>query len=438
MIDIKFTPEKNGILLNQENTFDVLLKISSEVEISPKETERLPLNLSLVIDRSGSMNGEPLEEAKKCASMLVDRMREKDRLSVVTYESHAEVLVTSKPVSHKSRLKSQIRGITTGGMTVLYDGWSLGAEEVAKNSNDNFISRVLLLSDGQANRGLTDDDVIASHCRQMAEAGVTTSTYGLSEPFNENLMAGMASAGQGQAHYGQTDEDLMDPFQEEFDLLETLLARRMRLRIMPEKGVNFEVLNGYSQDKEGRFIMPDLAFGADVWALLRIKVNADLCSTKSGSKLKLLSAYIDYLDQDGADQRSATSKMTIDLCTQEQFAVLQADDTVQLRTAEVRAATLQENAQVAARAGNWSEVDKIMVELDAFGKDNEWIKVSVERLRSYSEAREQESFSKETLYKSRRMKQRRVAKNEARFSIASESMKPSYLRRKTEQGKREL
>ena len=438
MIDIKFTPEKNGILLNQENTFDVLLKISSEVEDSPKETERLPLNLSLVIDRSGSMNGEPLEEAKKCASMLVDRMSEKDRLSVVTYESHAEVLVTSQPVSHKSRLKSQIRGITTGGMTALYDGWSLGAEEVAKNSNDNFISRVLLLSDGQANRGLTDDDVIASHCRKMAEAGVTTSTYGLSEHFNENLMAGMASAGQGQAHYGQTAEDLMDPFQEEFDLLEALLARRMRLRMMPEKGVSFEVLNGYSQDKEGRFIMPDLAFGADVWALLRIKVNADLCSKKSGSKLKLLSAYIDYLDQDGADQRSDTSKMTIDLCTQEQFAVLEADDTVQLRTAEVRAATLQENAQVAARAGNWSEVDKIMVELDALGKDNEWIKVSVERLRSYSEAREQESFSKETLYKSRRMKQRRVAKNELRFSIASESMKPSYLRRKTEQGKREL
>ena len=438
MIDIKFTPEKNGILLNQENTFDVLLKISSEVEDSPKETERLPLNLSLVIDRSGSMNGKPLEEAKKCASMLVDRMSEKDRLSVVTYESHAEVLVKSQPVSHKSRLKSQIRGITTGGMTALYDGWSLGAEEVAKNSNDNFISRVLLLSDGQANRGLTDDDVIASHCRKMAEAGVTTSTYGLSEHFNENLMAGMASAGQGQAHYGQTAEDLMDPFQEEFDLLEALLARRMRLRMMPEKGVSFEVLNGYSQDKEGRFIMPDLAFGADVWALLRIKVNADLCSKKLGSKLKLLSAYIDYLDQDGTDQRSDTSKMTSDLCTQEQFAVLQADDTVQLRTAEVRAATLQENAQVAARAGNWSEVDKIMVELDALGKDNEWIKVSVERLRSYSEAREQESFSKETLYKSRRMKQRRVAKNEVRFSIETESMKPSYLRRKTEQGKREL
>ena len=70
MIDIKFTPEKNGILFNQENTFDVLLKISSEVEDSPKETERLPLNLSLVIDRSGSMNGEPWKRQKNVRQCL--------------------------------------------------------------------------------------------------------------------------------------------------------------------------------------------------------------------------------------------------------------------------------------------------------------------------------------------------------------------------------
>ena len=440
MIDIKFNPEKNGLLINQENKLNVLLNISKEVKESTKQVERLPLNLSLVIDRSGSMNGEPLDEAKKCASMLVDRMNENDRLSVVTYESDAEVLVASQPVSHKEHFKSQINSIRPGGMTALYDGWSLGAEEVAKNSNGNFISRVLLLSDGQANQGLTDDGVIAAHCQKMAEAGVTTSTYGLSEHFNENLMAGMASAGQGQAHYGQTAEDLIDPFKEEFDLLEAVLLRRIRLRLMPEKGVSFEVLNGYSQDNEGRFIMPDLALGADVWALLKIKINSDLCDKTAGKKIKLISAYIDYLEHDGLEQRSDTSKLTIDLCNQEKFDSLEVDETVELRASEVRAATLQENAQVAARAGNWSEVDKIMIELVELGKDNEWVKATAASLRRYSLDRHAEAFSKESLYKSRRMKQRYVAREEARFHMESRSMpsQPSYLRRKIEEGKREL
>jgi Ca-activated chloride channel family protein len=367
-------------------------------------------------------------------------MNENDRLSVVTYESDAEVLVASQPVSHKEHFKSQINSIRPGGMTALYDGWSLGAEEVAKNSNGNFISRVLLLSDGQANQGLTDDGVIAAHCQKMAEAGVTTSTYGLSEHFNENLMAGMASAGQGQAHYGQTAEDLIDPFKEEFDLLEAVLLRRIRLRLMPEKGVSFEVLNGYSQDNEGRFIMPDLALGADVWALLKIKINSDLCDKTAGKKIKLISAYIDYLEHDGLEQRSDTSKLTIDLCNQEKFDSLEVDETVELRASEVRAATLQENAQVAARAGNWSEVDKIMIELVELGKDNEWVKATAARLRRYSLDRHAEAFSKESLYKSRRMKQRYVAKEEARFDMASRPMpsQPSYLRRKIEEGKREL
>ena len=128
--------------------------------------------------------------------------------------------------------------------------------------------------------------------------------------------------------------------------------------------------------------------------------------------------------------------MKINLCGRIAFAELEADETVHMRATEVRAATLQENAQVAARAGNWTEVDNIMFDLEALGKDNEWVKASVASLRRYSLEREQEAFSKESLYKSSRMKQRRVAMNEVRFSVASEAMQPSYLRRKTEQGKR--
>jgi Ca-activated chloride channel family protein len=146
------------------------------------------------------------------------------------------------------------------------------------------------------------------------------------------------------------------------------------------------------------------------------------------------------VEHDGLEQRSDTSKLTIDLCNQEKFDSLEVDETVELRASEVRAATLQENAQVAARAGNWSEVDKIMIELVELGKDNEWVKATAASLRRYSLDRHAEAFSKESLYKSRRMKQRYVAREEARFVMESRSMpsQPSYLRRKIEEGKREL
>ena len=259
MINLEFTPEKNGIVTGSENTFEVLLRASSDMQQPSGAGKKLPLNLSVVIDRSGSMQGEPLDEAKKCAMMLVDRMSPNDQLSIVSYDNNADVVFSTTKVLRKDFLKTQISRIRPGGATALYDGWSLGAEQVAQNAGENYLSRVLLLSDGQANSGLTDEETISSHCQTMAENGVTTSTYGLSEHFNENLMTAMAQSGQGQAHYGQKADNLMDPFQEEFNLLEAILGRRMRLRIVPELGVSFELLNGFSQDQEGRFILPDLA-----------------------------------------------------------------------------------------------------------------------------------------------------------------------------------
>ena len=106
MINLEFTPEKNGIVAGAENTFEVLLRASSDQEQPNQKNKKLPLNLSVVIDRSGSMRGEPLDEAKKCAMMLVDRMSSNDQLSVVTYDSNASVVFPTTKVSRKDLLKT--------------------------------------------------------------------------------------------------------------------------------------------------------------------------------------------------------------------------------------------------------------------------------------------------------------------------------------------
>ena len=438
MINLEFTPEKNGIVAGVENTFEVLLRASSDQEQPNGKNKKLPLNLSVVIDRSGSMSGEPLDEAKKCAMMLVDRMSSNDQLSVVTYDSNASVVFPTTKVSRKDLLKTEISRIRSGGTTALYDGWSVGAEQVAQNAGGNYLSRVLLLSDGQANSGLTDEETISSHCQTMAENGVTTSTYGLSEHFNENLMTAMARSGQGQAHYGQTADDLMDPFQEEFDLLEAILGRRLRLRIMPEVGVSFELLNGYAQDQEGRFILPDLAYEADVWALMKVKINRDLCEQPIHSSIKILTATLDFLDLNGNEKRTEQCTLGIELLSQGAHSRLTVEETVKQRSIELRAATLQEQAQIEARRGNWAKVDQIMEDLETLGTDHEWIKVSIQRLKAYSKNRERESFSKEARYKSTKMRSRNVSRDEASWNMSDEMARPSYLRRKLEQGKKQL
>ena len=439
MINLEIIPLKKGVIVGEENTLEILIRASGSSKYQPELHKRLPLNLSLVIDRSGSMQGRPLEEAKKSAIMLIDRMDETDQLSVVTYDNQVDVVFPTTKVTNKPLLKSLITGITQGGMTALFDGWSVGADLVSLHSDDAYFSRVLLLSDGQANQGLTDPKIISSSCQVMAEKGVTTSTYGLGLNFNEDLMTTMAKYGQGQAHYGQTANDLIEPFHEEFDLMEAILARRLKLQIMPELGVSFEILNGYSQNQEGRFNLPDLALGADVWALARVTLAEGICKKALGSSVKALTASIDFLDTEGVDHRSKTSEIKLKIISTDAYDAQDVNETVQQRTLELRAALLQEQAHVAAREENWGRIDQIMAELEGLAQNSAWIKLSLERLKYYSTKRSREEFSKEAHYKSTRMRSRSVSRDEniKNYSPDAEVHIPSYLRRKLEQGKKQ-
>ena len=114
------------------------------------------------------------------------------------------------------------------------------------------------------------------------------------------------------------------------------------------------------------------------------------------------------------------------------------EETVKQRSIELRAATLQEQAQIEARRGNWAKVDQIMEDLETLGADHKWIKVSIQRLKAYSKNRERESFSKEARYKSTKMRSRNVSRDEASWNMSDEMARPSYLRRKLEQGKKQL
>ena len=137
--------------------------------------KRNPLHLAHVIDRSGSMSGQPLDEAKRCAEFVLDGLQATDRLSLVVYDNQVQTLVPTMLLHDKEFARRAIRDIDSGGSTDLHGGWFQGAETLAPHTKENITSRVILLSDGCANHGLLDHDQIFAQCAEFARAGVSTS-----------------------------------------------------------------------------------------------------------------------------------------------------------------------------------------------------------------------------------------------------------------------
>jgi len=234
-------------LLAVESEQDVWCMLELSAPPAPVSAERRPLSLSLVLDRSGSMAGRKLEVTRACAAFLVERMQPADRLSLVAYDDEVELRAPLTPIDgNRDALLGAIRQIHDGGSTNLSGGWLKGAETL-QGAPEGSTRRVLLLSDGLANVGVTAAPALADAARStLAAHGVTTSTIGFGADFDEDLLAGMADAGKGSAHFAETPDDAPAIFAQEFEDLVSLAAQNVSLEIRPAPEVAFlGVLNEF-------------------------------------------------------------------------------------------------------------------------------------------------------------------------------------------------
>jgi Ca-activated chloride channel family protein len=430
------TPRRNGLLAGHDNEVEVLVRVQAP-SAPAGAIARQPLHLALVIDRSGSMHGEPLEHARRCAEFMLDSLHETDRLSVVAFDARAELLAPAARLHDKGRARHAIRQIREGGNTDLHGGWFQGAESLAPHTDDRVVSRAILLSDGNANAGLTRQDRIFEQCAALAETGVTTSTYGLGRAFNEELMIGMAKHGGGHAYYGSTAADLMDPFREEFAVLESLCARQLRLQVEPCEGVEVAMLNDYLPAESGAagraWRLPDLAFSGEAWAVLRLRVTARELEREAGA-IPVLNLRLHYTGRDGEPRAIDAATLRIPPVAESAFDAIAEDDLVARRVGELEAARLQELARISARAGNWAQVEASLNRASVFGDSNPWVRDSVAELRALSRGLDPETFGKASAYQSHRMQSRLAAQDESGESHLLQTI-ASYLRRKTHQGR---
>lgn len=232
---------------------------------TPGQGARTPLNLCLVIDRSGSMEGPPLDYVKQACSYVVDLLSPDDVLSIVTFEEAVEVLMAPQRVTNRQAIKEGIARIQPGNTTNLYDGLVLGAQQVLSLGDAARATRLIVFTDGDPTAGIKDFGALVNQAGDIKARGVTSTFLGFGPEYNEELLASMAKKAGGNYYYIPRPELIPEIFRSELEKLMTVVARNLRLSVKLARWVELRAATGLSVPSGAReFDLPlaDLERGA--------------------------------------------------------------------------------------------------------------------------------------------------------------------------------
>lgn len=288
-------------LIRSTHRSERFVLIELQAPPAPERAGRDPVNLAFVLDRSGSMSGQKIGLAKRAVETAVERLLPSDQFAIVCYDDRVDVVVeaTSASAEAKANAIARLRSIDARGSTDLGSGWMRGAEQVAlglvANPAGASVNRVLLLTDGLANVGLTDPAELTRHASELRARGVTTTTFGVGEDFDETLLQSMAQAGGGHFYFIADAVQIADHIATEVGELLAVVARDVAVEVTVPDGVELRSLSPYPLDSRGhrRLVqVGDLMAEQQLEVVLRVKFPYG----PIGSELGLL---VGVIDRDG-------------------------------------------------------------------------------------------------------------------------------------------
>ena len=274
----------------------VFVKVGLEGLRVPVIPERIPLNIAIVLDKSGSMGSDrKMQNAKRGAIEIVERLDRDDIISLIVYDNYPRVLIPAQRVKNKGALVETISSIFSGGSTALYGGVTLGATEVRRNLSWRHINRIILLSDGLANVGPQSTEELAYLGRSLGSEGITVTTIGVGLDYNEDLMTALASRSGGNAYFASAAHELPKIFAEEIGEAMTVVARDVRIRLHCPEGMKPIGIVGRDGEIEGQMMSSPIGelYGENTkFALFEIEVPAD----EAGHRKEIARVDVEYSD----------------------------------------------------------------------------------------------------------------------------------------------
>jgi Ca-activated chloride channel family protein len=364
-VKVEASLERTHLLANQTGNTYARVALTGIADALQAKA-RVPVSLTLVIDRSGSMSGEnKMDAAEDAACKALQELSPGDRFAVISFDNGADVLVSNKLVDQAgtSNACQAIRNLSARGSTDMHSGLSVGGAEAQKIMGQGRVNRLLLLSDGQPD----NESGLAEQAKALAQIGVTTTTIGLGSDYNEDLMARISDQGLGNSYFVESRTDkgggsaqLATIFQTELKSMAEVVAKNANITLTPKNGLIIEDVTGFTFDKSGnKFVIPvgDVYGGRTTDVLVKVR---------HGSQQE---GIIDLLDVDVSfqaakdDARFAHTLAVNATFTKDNSAVVTSTVAdVAVKATEWQTATAMVEANDAFNRGDFAAGDKILGE----------------------------------------------------------------------------
>ena len=250
---------------------------AQEAAASMAGSFRRPVDLIVVLDRSGSMQGEKLDHAKMALEQLIRQLSHRDRFALVTYADSSSVVKGLTPMipDNRHHMIADIRALMAGGGTNLSAGMSSGINLMPPSESDLAVRHMLVVSDGLANQGITEPSLLGQMVARASDKQICVDTVGVGHDFNEYLMTLLADQGQGRYYYLENPLAFAGLFTETYLGLNQIAASDLRLKIQLLSDTQLTDAGGYPihQDSDRAFVkLGNILFGESRSIFLTFKV----------------------------------------------------------------------------------------------------------------------------------------------------------------------
>ncbi|MCP4499742.1 MAG: VWA domain-containing protein [Deltaproteobacteria bacterium] len=355
---VKADLERSKML--QGKSGEVYARVLLEGVDAPAPTERMPISLTIVIDKSGSMSGDKIVNARNSAISALDLLQKGDRASVVIFGSSASVLVTPLVIgdTNVDAAKRKIGALHSSGGTNMHAALDVSKQIAKQMYSESRTNRVLLLSDGQPDNARGLEDKVAS----LAKEGILTTTLGIGRGYNEDLMAKLADAGLANYYFVESSSQMAQIFEKELKAIAAVVAKEAVVSIALKNGVVVKEVFGYGFSR-GEHVVA-IAMG-DIYARQKSEVLLKLQVPASVGDTKLIDVKVTYHDVIAKQAKRVKRTLAANFIKNATEVERSANVAVFTKAEKVRTADAMKRAAVEAKAGRRSQARDILAKQKA-------------------------------------------------------------------------